>query len=255
MKLRHPWLIKSAGFTIACFVRCWMGTLRYRFHSFGPEVRPLEASTQGRYIYAFWHEYLAQPIFHYGGANVLALISQHADGQILAEVCRHLGLQVTRGSTTRGGVEAIRSILRGRDAHLGITPDGPRGPRRRLQPGLVYLSARTGMPIVPIGFAFRKSWRLKSWDRFAIPRPWTVATTICGAPISIPPGVDREAIEGYRQAVENAILWATDLAEHWALEKPEWLQSQTAAGLKYSSSSGANTPGQGEWRTGEIRVN
>src|SRR5215470_9053241 len=154
MKLRQPWLIKAAGFSAAWALRLWLGTLSYRYRPLGPNVDPKRPECRQRYIYAFWHENMLLPAYHYGRARVHVLISQHADGQLIAEVCRHLGFGTVRGSSRRDGARAVRRMLKlGRSAHLSITPDGPRGPRRQVQPGLIYLAARTGLPVVPAGFA------------------------------------------------------------------------------------------------------
>jgi lysophospholipid acyltransferase (LPLAT)-like uncharacterized protein len=222
MKIRNRWLIWMLGFVGAWMVRLWIGTLRYRFRSLGPEVRPTQPGLCERYIYAFWHENLLLPACHYGRPNVRVLISQHADGQLIAEICRHLGFGLVRGSTTRGGVEAVREMLHaGPDCHLAITPDGPRGPRRQAQSGLVYLAAWTGMPIVPAGIGYHRPWRARSWDRFAVPRPWTRATCVIAEPVVVPANADREELERYRVRVEEAMRWATEAAEHWA-ETGKW---------------------------------
>src|SRR5262249_21939657 len=102
--------------------------------------------------------------------------------------------------------------------HLAITPDGPRGPRRRVQPGLVYLSSRLGLPIVPAGFASQRPWRMNSWDRFAVPRPFTRARCVTGDPVLVPPGAERELLEGYRLYVEQQLAEVTEQAERWAEE-------------------------------------
>ena len=129
------------------------------------------------------------PAYHYGRRDIHVLISEHADGQMIAEACRHLGFRVVRGSATRGGVEAVRQMVRrSRSAHLAITPDGPRGPRRQVQPGVVYLAAPTGLPIVPFGIAFERAWRMNSWDRFAVPWPWSGAVCVTAEPIHVPAG-------------------------------------------------------------------
>src|SRR4051812_24165499 len=89
MKLRHPVLIKSAGLAASWAIRFWIGTLRYRYRSLGPNVWPHQRGLEGRYIYAFWHENILLPAYHYGRPDIRVLISQHADGQLIAEVCRH----------------------------------------------------------------------------------------------------------------------------------------------------------------------
>src|SRR5262249_20494883 len=159
--LRHPALIKAAAFAGARALRGWVGTLRFRYCPLGPNLDPRTRHVTRRYLYAFWHEYMLLPAYFYGDLNVYVLISEHADGELIADLIRHLGFRAVRGSTTRGGVRVVREMLGlQQDAHFAVTPDGPRGPRRRVQLGLVYLSSRLGMPIVPAGFASERPWRM-----------------------------------------------------------------------------------------------
>src|SRR5262245_13114475 len=214
MKIRHPGLIKAAGFAAAWAVRLWVGSLAYRYRPLGPDVDPTRAGFRGRYIYAFWHENILLPAYHYGRRDIRVLISRHADGQLIAEAARHLRFRVVAGSTTRGGVEALRQMVRhSRRGHLAITPDGPRGPRRRVQPGVVYLAARTGLPVVPIGIAYGSAWRLNSWDRFALPRPGSAAACVTAEPVAVPEDVGRDGREDYRVRVEQALQLAHVEAE------------------------------------------
>src|SRR5207237_9305835 len=127
MKIRHPRLIQLAGFLIALLVRGWVATLGFRYRWFGRNADPRQRDFAGRYIYIFWHENLLLPLYHYGRADIWVLISQHADGQLITEVCRRLRFRTVAGSTTRGGVQAVRHMLRlSARGHLAITPDGPR---------------------------------------------------------------------------------------------------------------------------------
>ena len=215
MKLRQPWLLAGVGFAVAWLVRLWIGTLRYRYRPLGPNVDPNRPDLQGRYLYAFWHENILMPAYHYGRRDIWVLISEHADGQIIAEACRHLRFRVVRGSFQRkGAIRALRKMVRlSRHGHLAITPDGPRGPRRRAQPGLVWLAARTGLPIVPIGFAFSRAWRMRSWDRFAVPYPWSAAVCVTAEPICVPDDIDGDELERYRLQIEEALNKATASAE------------------------------------------
>ena len=217
MKLRHPGLVKAMTLAGGWGLRWWMRTLRYHYHPAGSTVDPNEPELAQRYIYALWHEYLLLPIFRYPRRDVHVLISQHADGQLIADVCRHLHIPVVRGSATRGGAAAVRRLLRaGRSTHLALTPDGPRGPRHQVKPGLIYLAARTGLPIVPVGFGLERPWRLPSWDQFALPRPWCRAACVTGMPISVPGGADKDQLERCRRYVEQAIQATTRTAEAWA---------------------------------------
>jgi lysophospholipid acyltransferase (LPLAT)-like uncharacterized protein len=136
---------------------------------------------------------------------------------MIAEVCRHMGFRTVRGSTTRHSLQAVRQMLHaGGKGHLGITPDGPRGPRRELQPGLIYLASRTGLPIVLVGIAFDRPWRARSWDRFALPRPWSLATCVTAEPIVVPKDAGREELEDYRIRVGQELTELTAVAEHLA---------------------------------------
>jgi lysophospholipid acyltransferase (LPLAT)-like uncharacterized protein len=217
VKIRRKGLIKAAGFGVSWLVRLWVGTVRYHYRPLGPNLDPTRPGFAGRYLYAFWHENILIPAYHYGQSDIWVLISQHADGQLIAETCRHLRFRTVAGSATRGGVEAVRQMLRkGLVGHLAVTPDGPRGPRRRVKPGVVYLAARTGLPIVPIGIAFRGAWRMRSWDRFAIPHPWGAAWCVTTEPIAVPVDVDKEGLEEYRLQVEQALEQATMAAQEWA---------------------------------------
>jgi len=214
MKIRHPLLIKAMGFAIAWLVRLWIGTLCYRYRPLGPNFDPHQRNFRGRYVYAFWHENILVPAYHYGRRDIHVLISEHADGQMIAEACRHLGFRVVRGSATRGGARAIRQMVRhSRTAHLAITPDGPRGPRRRVQPGVVYLAALTGLPIVPFGIAFERAWRMRSWDRFAVPWPGSTAVCITAEPIYVPENVRKDQLEHYRLRVQEAMDAVSEAAE------------------------------------------
>ena len=214
MKLRSRWMIRLASACIAVVVRLWMATLRVRVVSADGRQHPIDPD-EGPVIYAFWHESLLAPLSKRPKAR--ALISQHADGELIAQVCQRLGIGVIRGSTTRGGSQALLEMVRGGGAlHLAITPDGPRGPRRQLQAGVVMVASLTGLPIVPFGVGFTRAWRARSWDRFALPRPGSTMTGVFGEPIHIPRDLGRGGIEEHRQQVEDRLLELTALAENWA---------------------------------------
>lgn len=217
MKIRHPALIKTAAFSGAQLIRLWLRTVRFAHQSLGPNLDPRQPGLSGRYIYAIWHEALLLPTYQFARPDMCVLISQHADGQLITDIARRLGFSVVQGSTTRGSVEAVRRLLeKGQTSHLVITTDGPRGPRRQVQQGLVYLSSRTGLPIVPAGFGFSRAWRTNSWDRFALPKPWSRGFCVSGQPISVPADADKAQLEAYRKRVEDDLLAVTDLAEQWA---------------------------------------
>src|SRR5262245_51995591 len=121
MKIRNPKVIRGVAWFGAHLIRAWMGTVRLRVQHFGPVLDPRSPHCRGRYVYAFWHETLLLPGFHYRRSNAHVLISQHADGELIAQICQRLGLGVLRGSTTRGGAEGLFGMIRSADfAHLAI---------------------------------------------------------------------------------------------------------------------------------------
>lgn len=217
MKLRHPWLIASAAFLMTLVGRAWMRTLRYAYHGVGSNLDPRDPALRERYLYAFWHEAMLLPAFHYAPRGARIVISNSKDGELIASVCRRLGYLPTRGSTRRGAVQAVRELLRvAAEAHTAVTPDGPRGPRRVAQLGIVYLAARTGQGMVAAGFGVRRAWRLGSWDRFCVPRPFTFAVLVTMPPIFVPADLDRDGLEAYRLRLQAAMDEATRLAEEYA---------------------------------------
>ena len=146
------------------------------------------------------------------------VLSQHQDAEVLSHVAHFAGLAVVRGSSNRGGTAALREMIeRGKGMSLAITPDGPRGPRRKLAQGCIYLSSRLQIPIVPIGIGYDRPWRNRSsWDQFAFPRPFSRCRAILGPRLQMPSQIDKEAIEHYRQWVEQQLETLTTLAEDWA---------------------------------------
>jgi lysophospholipid acyltransferase (LPLAT)-like uncharacterized protein len=221
LRIRHPLLIKAVGFLVALVVRLWIGSLRLYHRPLGFDAIPRPGPCNGaRYLFAFWHEDLLVPTHFYSRPDLSVMISEHADGKLIAEACRHLRVGVVAGSTTRGSVKALRKMraLAAR-SHLAMTPDGPRGPRRKAQPGIVYLAAQTGLPIVPVGFAYHAARRLSSWDRFALPLPFSAVMMVSEEPISVPRGLGREELEAYRARVEAALERASAAAEELVKRK------------------------------------
>ncbi len=221
MKLRNPRLIRAAAWSGSWAIRGLMGTLRFQYRPLGPDFDPRRPGFDGCYVYAFWHEHILLPAYLYGRPDIHVLISQHADGQLIAGIAERLGFSTVRGSTRRGGVEAVRRMLRSaRAGHLAVTPDGPRGPRRQVQLGAVYLASKVGLPIVPFGVGYDRPWRMRSWDRFAVPRPFSRAVLVTAEPIRVPGTADRTALEHYRRRLENALNDVSDRAERWAAGDP-----------------------------------
>ncbi len=218
MKIESPLIHKIGGLLGSAAVRWWMGTLDYQVAYEDPLIDPVFPECRGQKIYIFWHEYIPFPLYLRGHCNLAMLLSRHRDAEILSHMAYHLGFAFVRGSTNRGGVAALREMLaRSRSMHLTITPDGPRGPRRKLAPGCVYLASKLGLPLVVMGYGYDRPWRVRSaWDQFAVPRPYSRARAIASREIFIPPDLDREGLEQFRQEIEQLLNRLTREAEAWA---------------------------------------
>ena len=126
-------------------------------------------------VFALWHGDMLPLLYQHRGEGVTVLISEHRDGELIARVAESLGFRTVRGSTTRGASRALVGLARElRDGHdIAVTPDGPRGPARSFAPGALIAAQRAGAPVIAVGLAARRAWRLASWDRFVIPKPFS----------------------------------------------------------------------------------
>jgi lysophospholipid acyltransferase (LPLAT)-like uncharacterized protein len=215
MKRRNRWLVPYLSAAIALVIRLWMSTMRTRIFAADGRIHPADPS-DARFIYAFWHEGLLAPLAT--KPKIRVLISQHTDGELIAQICERLGVGVVRGSTARGGCQALLEMIHSADgeSHLGITPDGPRGPRRQLKSGVVMIASQSGLPIMPLGIGFVRAIRFQSWDRFALPLPFSVMLGVLGSPISVPRNLDRAEFAQWVQRVEAEMLELTAAADDWA---------------------------------------
>ena len=218
MKLKSPFAIGAWSLASTAAIRQWMGTLDYQVDFGDPETDPVNPGYRGSKIYVFWHENILMPLYLRGHSNISMLLSRHWDANILDRVARMMGFGVVRGSTFHGGSSALRELAeRAKEENLTITPDGPRGPRRRLAPGCVFLASTLGIPIVAMGRGYDRPWRVGTWDRFAIPRPWSRARGIVSRAIIVPPGLDRDGIERHRAGIEQLLSHLSNEAEAWAM--------------------------------------
>jgi lysophospholipid acyltransferase (LPLAT)-like uncharacterized protein len=224
--MRH-WMTEFGGFALATFIRNWMRSLRYQSAFYQPQVDPVHPAFQGPAIYIFWHEYIPFMFYLRGHCDLAMLVSQHRDAELLSRAAGIMGFELVRGSSRRGAITALRGLIRrGQGMNLTLTPDGPKGPRRRLAPGCLYLSAKLGIPLVPLGLGYARPWRNKrAWDHFAVPRPWSRAQAIIGPAIQIPADFERESLEPWRLQVESILNQLTTLAENVAVGRQTLLQS------------------------------
>lgn len=217
MKLRDPRLIAVAGWLGTRLARLLTASLDFDFRSVGPvPLDPLQPPRREPFVYALWHESLLVPVVRFGNPGVAALVSGHADGRLLGRLIRATGMGIVYGSTNRGGVAAVRELLRLEGRHLAVTPDGPRGPRRVVQPGVAYLASRTGRRVVPVGVGWSCAWRVGSWDAFAVPRPFSRVRCLFGPPLVVPPGLMSRHLGAYSHRLQRELEEVTAAAQAWA---------------------------------------
>ena len=205
MRIRSRLLTKLAGWLVAVLFRALSRTLRLR-GLMEADFTDCSVETRRGYIYALWHDAILIPLARQAleRPNVAALVSRHQDGAYLAEFMHYIGIHSIRGSTARGGDQALRELMRlGDDWHIFITPDGPRGPHHVIKSGLVYLASRTGRPIVPMVSHFAGAWHIRGkWTGLLIPKPFSRGCYLFGEPLSVPPHLSRDEIEFHRSRVQ-----------------------------------------------------
>ena len=214
----RQFLTRAGGLMLTSLVKSWMGTLEFQSAYYDTSIDPVMAVIDHqRIIFVFWHEFIPYQLYLRGHCDVTMLTSQNRDAELLSHAAGFMGFGVIRGSTFEGGSTALRNLIRtSKLQHLAITPDGPRGPRRQLAQGPIYLASRLQMPLVVLGLGYDRPWRLSSWDRFAIPRPFSRARCIWGPPMRLPRRLDRDGVEHYRQRAERLLNRLTLEAEAWA---------------------------------------
>ena len=203
------------GFMVGWFLRCWAKTLRYEVEDrCGVTV---SANAMGPVIFALWHNriFTLPPIWWRTGGNSrksVVLTSASKDGAMLARAMAVFGIGAVRGSSSRRAVAALIGMKRALKDGLDvcITPDGPRGPRYGFHAGVIKLAESSGVPIIPIHAVYSSAWRLKTWDRLVIPRPFSRITVIFDEMLVVPPKLDEAAFETYRQRVHAILLAGTD---------------------------------------------
>jgi hypothetical protein len=168
------------------------------------------------FIIAFWLGHLLLMTSAYRGRRISVLSSQSRDGELMARTLARLGIETSRGSSSRGGMGAMRSLLRkvAEGCDLAFTPDGPRGPLREVQPGIIMAAASTGLPIQPVALAASRAKRLRSWDRFLIPLPFSTVHFVYGEPLQVDRRGDLEqAAAELKRRLDAAAAAAERLAE------------------------------------------
>lgn len=139
------------------------------------------------FIFMLWHGELLPLLWYHRGQGVLLLVSEHRDGELIAQAALRLGYGLVRGSSSRGGARALLEVVSQlkRGKIVAITPDGPRGPRYSFAPGAAVAAQRSQAPLLAVRVTAERAWRLRSWDQFLIPKPFTRVRIAYGAPVHV----------------------------------------------------------------------
>jgi lysophospholipid acyltransferase (LPLAT)-like uncharacterized protein len=174
---------------------------------------------EGRSVIAcFWHGRLLAMPFAYEGKPAKVLISRHNDGEFIARVVKYFGLGTVRGSHKKTSISSMREILTElrQGTTIGITPDGPKGPRYQVKPGIVEIARMTQSPIIPVTYGASRKRSFASWDRFVFPYPFSRILFLWGDPIYVPADARADIIENTRKVLEERLVSLTEAADRMA---------------------------------------
>ncbi len=211
-----PAVQPMGGVVISSILTTAVRTLDIKATYYDPTTDPASKHYNEHVIFVFWHEYIFPLLPQWASCPLTLLVSQHRDAEWLNQAAIRMGYEIVRGSTNRGGSAAIRKLKKhSRRSSFAITPDGPRGPRRVMAAGPIFLASLFNMPIVPVGVGCRNPWRMKTWDQFAIPKPFSPVRVVFGPKIYLPVK-KKSSHDVFRTRIEQMVHQLTDFAEDWA---------------------------------------
>jgi lysophospholipid acyltransferase (LPLAT)-like uncharacterized protein len=206
---------RAAGYLAGCAMKLWSLTLRYDVNGKPGTAQPEIGANP--VMFALWHNriFTMPPIWRRTGGKgrkTVVLTSASKDGTTLATAMTMFGLGAIRGSSSRRAVSALIGMKKAlRDGFdVCVTPDGPKGPRYTVQPGVIKIAQATGTEIVPIHIRYSSAWRIKTWDGFVIPIPFSRVSVIFDEPHRIAKELDDEGFEAARAALENCLIGGSD---------------------------------------------
>lgn len=212
MKASLFWVPPLGAFAIRALGKTW------RIRTLGDEHLVAAREVSENVVYAVWHGRMLPFAYTHRGKGVHVLASEHKDGELLGRTIRHLGFGQLRGSSTRGGTKALLGLtdVNRAGSDVGLTVDGPRGPRFQVKPGVVEVAKLTGAAIVPLASGSRNHRTFSSWDAFELPSPFTRVVVAYGAPVIVPGDADRDVLEVKRREVEETLRRITEACDREA---------------------------------------
>ena len=171
----------------------------------GEEKAMLESG--GKAVYATWHQRLIFHARHFGKTGLTVMVSQSRDGEYATRLAHRFGFNAVRGSSTRGGADALKNLTRKvREGVIGgMVVDGPLGPAREVKNGVIIIARDSGAPAIPVTWGADRCWILNSWDRLMIPKPFARIVFHYGEPVRVPESANGEEIERYRRTLEDIL--------------------------------------------------
>ncbi|MDH3234262.1 MAG: lysophospholipid acyltransferase family protein [Alphaproteobacteria bacterium] len=222
MKLAKRLAKSKAALAVACwllarYIRLVELTSRWTLH--GTEAMQDMSGRDAPFIATFWHGRMVMMPGAWrrigSGRPLRMLISMHRDGLMISRVISHLGIDTIAGSSSRGGRAALQALFKTlRDGgFVGITPDGPRGPRMHASPGVATVASRMSVPVFTVSYSATRRRLFKSWDRFLLPLPFGRVVVVMKGPIEVPHNASAAALEDIRARIEDALNEATREAD------------------------------------------
>lgn len=204
--LLHTVAVRVVPFLVSVMMRLWFFTCRITVHGRDHEEKALNCGVP--YIGTFWHYSFFYTFYRVRGQKAVVMVSASRDGEYIARLAGHFGFGTVRGSRNKRGLGAIKQLMTAvkKGENSAIVADGSQGPALKLQAGAIMLASRTGAVIAPMAWSANKYWTVGSWDRTAIPKPFSKIEYFYGEPIFIEKKLDAEELEMKRVDVEKRLL-------------------------------------------------
>lgn len=209
---RKPAVQRLAGATLAAHIGLVRRTTRWR--TVNDDAARAAWAGERPVIVAFWHNRLAMMPYCWRSTRPFhMLISSHPDGQLIARTVKHFGIETVAGSSTRGGSEALRALVKliKSGVSVGITPDGPRGPRMRASDGAIALARLSGAPILPAAVSVSRRMVMNTWDKLIVALPFGDGAMVWGEPVSAAGGASPEDLRQRLEAELTRVSAEADL--------------------------------------------
>jgi len=215
-------LFLAIAFTVG---RRWLKSIQVRVICSDPRV-DVRVDPAG-HILSIWHRDFIAGCTSLASSQLKVLVSQSKDGSTITRTIEELGFSTIRGSSKRGGVQAMREMLREvRESCVAITPDGPKGPALEVKEGVTYLASRTGSPVIAVGCAYSRAIRMRTWDCTYLPLPWSRAVVYLMPAMTVPHSAEKHELDHYSAELQQRMVDAQAFA---AAELAQWSGASSSA--------------------------